>query len=88
MGAGIRQPQRPHTKKFLQVKQFVFIDVFVRLPPTTIKIIYEGGMQSLSRMSLQNQLAKFWVGAKFCPKKRTKNQKMSGGGRGQKKSIF
>jgi len=25
-------------------------------------------------MSLQNQQAKFWVGAKFCPKERTKNQ--------------
>jgi hypothetical protein len=31
-GAGGCKPQRPHIEKFLQVKQFVFIDVFVRSP--------------------------------------------------------
>jgi len=29
--------KRPHTKKFLQVKQSVFIDVFVRFAATTLK---------------------------------------------------
>jgi len=36
------------------------------LPPLIIKIIYEGGMQSLSRTTLERlQKGKFWVGAKF-----------------------
>jgi len=38
---------------------------------------HEGGRQSFSQTALQSQLAKFWVGAKFCPKERTKNQNVS-----------
>jgi len=38
---------------------------------------HEGGRQSFSRTALQSQLAKFCPHPKFCPKERTRNQKVS-----------
>jgi len=37
---------------------------------------HEGGRQSFSRTALQSQLAKFWVGAKFCPKTGTSKKQL------------
>jgi len=64
-GAGGCKPQRPHIEKFLQAKQFVFIDVFVRSPAyNKLKTPTNGGRQSFSRTALQNQklLGRAWCG--------------------------
>jgi len=77
MGAGIRQPQRPHIKKFLQVKQFVFIDVFVRSPAyNKLKTHTKAGGRA-SRVCRFKTNSKILGGGKilpFCLKRKSKNQ--------------